>query len=102
MYFTPCLLFSNVASTISFEKFIGLWPIPVFYYVYSLLFYAMTQLSTRILGLKADHRRFVLACVMFQNTNSLPLAIISSLSVSEAASILFWGSDDTQEAVAAR
>ncbi|KAI8099868.1 dynein light chain 1, cytoplasmic [Halteromyces radiatus] len=102
MYFTPCLLFSNVASIISFEKLIAFWPIPVFYYTYSLLFYLVTQLSTRMLGLNPGYRRFVLACVMFQNTNSLPLATISSLAVSEAAKILFWNSDDTPESVAAR
>ncbi|CAO3594794.1 unnamed protein product [Absidia cylindrospora] len=102
MYFTPCLLFSNVASIISFEKLIAFWPIPVFYYVFSILFYVMTQLSTRMLGLNPGYRRFVLACVMFQNTNSLPLATISSLAVSEASKILFWNSDDTPEAVAAR
>jgi predicted permease len=102
MYFTPCLLFSNVASIISFEKLIAFWPIPVFYYTFSLIFYVSTQVSTRMLGLNPGYRRFVLACVMFQNTNSLPLATISSLAVSEAAKILFWNTEDTPEAVAAR
>lgn len=102
MYFTPCLLFSNVASIISFEKLIAFWPIPVFYYTFSLIFYVSTQVSTRALGLNPGYRRFVLACVMFQNTNSLPLATISSLAVSEAAKILFWNAEDTPEAVAAR
>ncbi|ORZ06492.1 auxin efflux carrier [Absidia repens] len=102
MYFTPCLLFSNVASIISFDKLLAYWPIPVFYYTYSLVFYAITQLATRLGGLPRQQRRFVLACVMFQNTNSLPLAIISSLAVSEAASLLFWHADDTPDEVAAR
>ncbi|CAO3629208.1 unnamed protein product [Mucor hiemalis] len=39
---------------------------------------------------------------MFCNTNSLPVAIISSLAFSEAGKILYWGSDDTQETVSAR
>ncbi|CAO3601362.1 unnamed protein product [Absidia cylindrospora] len=102
MYFTPCLLFSNVASIISFDKLLAYWPIPVFYYTYSLAFYAITQLATHLGGLPTQQRRFVLACVMFQNTNSLPLAIISSLAVSEAASLLFWQADDTPDKVAAR
>ncbi|RCH78331.1 hypothetical protein CU098_002341, partial [Rhizopus stolonifer] len=60
------------------------------------------QIVTRLVGLSPAYRRFVLACVMFSNSNSLPIAIISSLSVSEAAHILFWNTEDTPEAVAAR
>lgn len=39
---------------------------------------------------------------MFCNTNSLPVAIISSLAVSEAGKTLFWGSNDSQDMVSAR
>ncbi|CAO3619522.1 unnamed protein product [Cunninghamella echinulata] len=101
-YFTPCLLFTNVASTISFEKLLAFWPIPVFYYTYSIIFYITTQSTTKLFGLSAPYRRFVLACVMFQNTNSVPLAIMTSLAVSEAGKVLLWNSDDTLEAAAAR
>ena len=64
--------------------------------------YTSSQLITRLVGLSPAYRRFVLACVMFSNSNSLPIAIISSLAVSEAAHILYWGTDDTPEAAAAR
>ncbi|KAG0175198.1 hypothetical protein DFQ28_005415 [Apophysomyces sp. BC1034] len=102
VFFTPCLLFSNIASTISFEKLLAFWPIPVFYVVFGILNYICSQTTTRVLGLNAAYRRFVLACVMFSNTNSLPIATITSLAVSEAGKILFWNADDTQESVAAR
>lgn len=39
---------------------------------------------------------------MFCNANSLPVAIISSLAVSEAGKTLYWGPDDTRDMVAAR
>ncbi|ORZ03090.1 dynein light chain 1, cytoplasmic [Syncephalastrum racemosum] len=102
IFFTPCLLFSNIASTISLEKLMAFWPIPAFYLVFSVAAYTASQLTSRLAGLSAAYRRFVLACVMFGNTNSLPIAIISSLAVSEAGKILFWDADDTQDAVAAR
>ncbi|KAF7731418.1 hypothetical protein EC973_000226 [Apophysomyces ossiformis] len=102
VFFTPCLLFSNIASTISLEKLLAFWPIPVFYVIFSILNYVCTQTATRVVGLKAAYRRFVLACVLFSNTNSLPIATITSLAVSEAGKILFWNADDTQETVAAR
>ncbi|GAA5803059.1 hypothetical protein HPULCUR_008534 [Helicostylum pulchrum] len=53
-------------------------------------------------GIDKYYKRFVLACVMFSNANSLPVAIISSLAVSEAGKTLYWNSDDTQEMVSAR
>lgn len=74
----------------------------MFYLTFAILNYSCSQLITRLVGLSPAYRRFVLACVMFSNSNSLPIATISSLAVSEAAHILYWGSDDTSEAVAAR
>jgi predicted permease len=53
-------------------------------------------------GIDKYYKRFILACVMFCNTNSLPVAIISSLAVSEAGKTLYWGSDDNQDMVSAR
>ncbi|KAI8065584.1 auxin efflux carrier [Gongronella butleri] len=102
VFFTPCLLFTNVSSIISMEKLIAFWPIPVFYYTFTLAFYCVTQVLTRVMGLDAGYRRFVLACVLFQNTNSFPLATISSLAVSEAGKLLFWNAEDTPDTVAAR
>ncbi|KAI8997133.1 dynein light chain 1, cytoplasmic [Pilobolus umbonatus] len=102
VFFTPCLLFSNIASIISFQKLLAFWPIPVFYLIYALLNYTSSQIVSRLVGLTPAYRRFVQACVMFSNSNSLPIAIISSLAVSEAVDILLWGPDDTSETVAAR
>jgi predicted permease len=87
---------------ISFQKLLAFWPIPVFYFTFAVLNYTSSQIISRMVGLSAPYRRFVLACVMFSNSNSLPIATISSLAVSEAAHILYWGENDTQEAVAAR
>lgn len=78
------------------------WPIPVFWFGYAVLNYCASQVVSRMFGLTPAYRRFVIACTMFSNSNSLPIATISSLAVSEAAHILYWGSNDTPEAVAAR
>ncbi|CDH51524.1 auxin family transmembrane transporter [Lichtheimia corymbifera JMRC:FSU:9682] len=102
VFFTPCLMFSNIASTISMEHLLAFWPIPAFFAVYATLTFTMGNLMGHLFGLNAPYRRFVLACAMFGNTNSLPIAIITSLAVSEAGKTLFWNEDDTQESVAAR
>ena len=74
----------------------------MFYLTYAIINYSCSQVISRLVGLSPAYRRFVMACVMFSNSNSLPIATISSLAVSEAASILFWGDNDTPEAVSAR
>ncbi|KAI9257236.1 auxin efflux carrier [Phascolomyces articulosus] len=102
VFFTPCLLFSNIASVISFQQLLAYWPIPVFYMCFASLSFACAHIISRIFRLETAYRRFVLACVMFSNTNSLPIAVITSLAVSEAGKVLFWGADDNQQAVAAR
>ncbi|KAK4521820.1 Translocon-associated protein subunit alpha (Signal sequence receptor subunit alpha) [Mucor velutinosus] len=101
-FFTPCLLFSNIASVISFEKLLAYWPIPVFYCVFTLISWLLCQTVMPMFGVDKYYKRFILACVMFCNTNSLPVAIISSLAVSEAGKTLYWGSDDNQDMVSAR
>ncbi|CEP18606.1 hypothetical protein [Parasitella parasitica] len=101
-FFTPCLLFSNIASVISFEKLLAFWPIPFFYFLFILLSWTLCQTVIPMFGVDKYYKRFILACVMFSNANSLPVAIISSLAVSEAGKTLYWGSDDSQDMVAAR
>ncbi|KAI9318667.1 auxin efflux carrier [Dichotomocladium elegans] len=100
--FTPCLLFSNIASIISLQKLIAYWPIPVFYFVFSSLSWLLSHGTSKLIRLNPSKRRFVTACAMFGNTNSLPIAIISSLTISEASAILLWDAADTAEAATAR
>ncbi|KAI9273658.1 auxin efflux carrier [Sporodiniella umbellata] len=102
VFFTPCLLFSNIASIISLEKLLAFWPIPVFYLSFSFMNYTSSQLFSRLAGLSPAYRRFVTACVMFSNSNSVPIAIITSLAVSDAAKTLAWTEDDTSESISAR
>ncbi|KAG0170180.1 hypothetical protein DFQ28_002245 [Apophysomyces sp. BC1034] len=102
VFFTPCLLFYNIAYIISVEKLIAFWPIPVFFGLFSLLSFLAAQVAVRVVGLEKKYHRFVAACSVLCNTNSLPLAILSSLAMSDAGAILYWNADDTRETVAAR
>lgn len=102
VFFTPCLLFSNIASVISFEKLLAYWPIPIFYSIFALISFSAAHGISRAVRVKPVYRRFIVACTMFSNTNSLPVAVISSLALSEAGQILYWGDNDSQQAVAAR
>ncbi|KAI8335797.1 auxin efflux carrier [Chlamydoabsidia padenii] len=101
-FFTPCLLFVNIASVITLEKLVEFWPIPVFFVVFTCISWTVSQVVIRVFGVRGIHRHFVVACSLFCNTNSLPFAIISSLAYSEASRILYWRADDTQQDIAMR
>jgi predicted permease len=100
--FTPCLLFSNIAPIIRFEKFLEFWPIPVFFLLFTFISWILCTTASPLFRVSKHYQRFVMGCVMFSNNNSLPVAIISSLAVSEAGKVLLLGEDDSPESVAAR
>jgi predicted permease len=87
---------------ISYERLLAFWPIPLFFLTFTTISWTLSQTVAPIFGIDKYYKRFVIACVMFCNANSLPVAIISSLAVSEAGKTLYMGPDDTRERVSAR
>lgn len=103
LYFmTPCLLFTKIASTINWTQFKAFWPIPVFYLLFTTLSWAVARVGSRLFGFSKDEEKFVIASIVFSNTNSLPMALLQSLAFSAAGDRLLRDADDTREAVAAR
>ena len=54
------------------------------------------------MGFSKDEEKFVIASILFSNTNSLPMALLQSLAFSAAGDRLLRDSNDTKEDVAAR
>lgn len=102
LFFTPCLLFSSIGPVVSFKSLKELWPIPVFYIVFTLISWTLCKITLPIFGVEKYYRRFVTACVLFCNANSLPIAIVSSVAASEAGKTLFWLPNDDQTRISAR
>ncbi|KAF9920429.1 hypothetical protein FBU30_009759 [Linnemannia zychae] len=103
LYFmTPCLLFTKIASTINWTQFKAFWPIPVFYVLFSAISWIVAKVGSRLLGFSKDEEKFVIASILFSNTNSLPMALVQSLAFSAAGDRLLRDANDTSEAVAAR
>lgn len=99
---TPCLLFTKIASTITWAQFIAFWPIPVFFLFFSLTSWSIAKYGSRFLRFNKDEEKFVIASVLFSNTNSLPMALVQSLALSAAGARLLRDEFDTQEQAAAR
>ncbi|KAG0263369.1 hypothetical protein BG011_008890 [Mortierella polycephala] len=103
LYFmTPCLLFTKIASTISWTQFKAFWPIPVFYALFSSFSWIVAKVGSRLLGFSKDEEKFVIASTLFSNTNSLPMALLQSLAFSAAGDRLLRDETDTRADVAAR
>jgi predicted permease len=105
LYFlTPCLLFTKMASTITWDQFKAFYPIPIFYCFFSLTSWTIAKLGSRLLGFSRDEEKFVIASVVFSNTNSLPMALVQSLAMSGAGERLLRDSEGRDEGrfVAAR
>ncbi|KAG0303866.1 hypothetical protein BGZ97_001707 [Linnemannia gamsii] len=62
LYFlTPCLLFTKMASTITWDQFKAFYPIPIFYCFFSLTSWTIAKLGSRLLGFSRDEEKFVIA-----------------------------------------
>ncbi|KAG0060341.1 hypothetical protein BGZ89_012349 [Linnemannia elongata] len=59
LYFlTPCLLFTKMASTITWDQFKSFYPIPIFYLFFSLTSWTIAKLGSRFLGFSRDEEKF--------------------------------------------
>lgn len=103
LYFmTPCLLFTKTVATIDWEQFKAFWLIPVFFSLFTAVSWLVAKAGSRWLRFSPDETKFVIAAVLFSNTNSLPMALIQSLVMSAAGSRLLRDEHDTPEQATAR
>ncbi|KAF8342735.1 membrane transport protein-domain-containing protein [Cantharellus anzutake] len=98
--FTPCLLFSKVAFSLSPQKLKELWIIPIFFVIVTVISAIVAWVMATFLHLKRSQRNFCMAAAMFNNSNSLPIALMQSMVVTVKG--LKWGDDDTKDAMLGR
>ncbi|PPJ61340.1 hypothetical protein CBER1_09596 [Cercospora berteroae] len=92
MVFTPCLIFTKLASQLNADKLADLAVIPFIFVVQTLVSYISAQIMARLFGFgkkdKKMQKNFVLAMGVFGNSNSLPISLV--LSLSKTISGLHW------------
>ncbi|WVN88656.1 uncharacterized protein L203_103867 [Cryptococcus depauperatus CBS 7841] len=98
--FTPALLFSKVAYSLTPAKLKELWIIPLGFVFITGLSAAVAYVLAKILRLSRSQRAFAMCASMFQNSNSLPIALIQSLVVEVPG--LKWGSHDSKDQMLGR
>ncbi|KAI9791378.1 MAG: hypothetical protein M1816_003945 [Peltula sp. TS41687] len=100
--FTPCLIFTKLASQLTASKLPELAIIPAIFLVQTLVSYLCSIGVSRLFGFKRRPRNFVVAMGVFGNSNSLPISLV--LSLSKTISGLHWDRipGDTDGEVGAR
>ncbi|GAA6020954.1 hypothetical protein JCM11491_001561 [Sporobolomyces phaffii] len=98
--FSPCLLFNKCAFSLNPKMLAELWIIPVGFVFISTFSALVAYVLGRLFGLKKGQRNFAIACAMFQNSNSLPIALVQSLLKEKLP--LSWGKGDSKDAMLGR
>ncbi|KAF2437938.1 kinase-like protein [Karstenula rhodostoma CBS 690.94] len=100
--FTPCLIFTKLASQLSADKLVELGVIPFIFVVQLIISYLAALTISKLYGFSKRGRNFVVAMAVFGNSNSLPISLVISLS--KTLSGLHWDRipGDNDNEVAAR
>lgn len=100
--FTPCLVFSKLAPSLSFKKMIDIIVIPIFYALSTSIAFLSSRIMGKFLVLNGPETDFVTAMAVFGNSNSLPVSL--TLSLAYTLPDLYWDDikDDTKDQVASR
>lgn len=78
--FTPCLIFSKLAPSLSLKKLIDIFVIPIFFVVTTGVSFGCSKVTSRFMGLNEPESNFVTAMSVFGNSNSLPVSLTLALS----------------------
>ncbi|WVR04361.1 hypothetical protein IAU60_001362 [Kwoniella sp. DSM 27419] len=98
--FTPALLFSKVAYSLTPAKLREMWIIPLGFVLVTGLSAVVAWVLARIFRLSRSQTAYAMCASMFQNSNSLPIALIQSLVIEVPG--LKWDSDDTKDQMLGR
>lgn len=100
--FTPCLIFTKLASQLTAGKLLDLAVIPVIFVVQTTVSYLVSVGVSKVFGLGKRPANFVTAMGVFGNSNSLPISLVISLS--QTLKGLHWDKipGDNDDEVAAR
>lgn len=80
-YFTPALIFYNVSKSFNTSSFKDVLLVPVVFMIIVSISAVTAILIANAFGLSGNHKRFVKAFVIFQNSSTLPLSLIKAIAL---------------------
>ncbi|KAF3933545.1 hypothetical protein ABW19_dt0201247 [Dactylella cylindrospora] len=78
--FTPCLIFTKLASQLTVDKLADLAIIPALFIIMTAVSYVGSIVVARLFGFRRRASNFVIAMGVFGNSNSLPISLVMSLA----------------------
>ncbi|KAK6540066.1 hypothetical protein TWF694_008896 [Orbilia ellipsospora] len=78
--FTPCLIFTKLASQLTVDKLADLVVIPIIFIIMTAISYTGSVLVAKAFRFRRRARNFVIAMGVFGNSNSLPISLVLSLA----------------------
>ncbi|KAM0433072.1 hypothetical protein ACHAQK_009435 [Fusarium lateritium] len=102
MLFTPCLIFTKLASQLNAEKLSDLAIIPIIFVVQTFVSWVVSYIVAKMFRFNRRASNFVTAMGVFGNSNSLPISLV--LSLSQTLKGLHWDKipGDNDDEVGAR
>jgi predicted permease len=106
MIFTPCLIFTKLASKLNAETLVDLAVIPFIFVAQTVISWLSAQAMAKVFGFggkgKKRQKNFIIAMGVFGNSNSLPISLV--LSLSQTIKGLHWDQipGDNDDEVGAR
>ncbi|KAK4162506.1 auxin efflux carrier [Cladorrhinum sp. PSN259] len=102
MLFTPCLIFTKLASQLNADKLVELGVIPIIFVIQTFVSYTVSRVISKCFRFSPRASNFVTAMGVFGNSNSLPISLVISLS--QTLKGLHWDKipGDNDDEVAAR
>ncbi|KAK7426772.1 hypothetical protein QQZ08_006672 [Neonectria magnoliae] len=102
MLFTPCLIFTKLASQLNADKLSDLAIIPVIFVIQTFVSWTVSILVGKLFRFNKRGANFVTAMGVFGNSNSLPISMV--LSLSQTIKGLHWDKipGDNDDEVGAR
>ncbi|CCH45740.1 putative transporter [Wickerhamomyces ciferrii] len=78
--FTPALIFSKLAKSLSLKKLLEIIVIPIFYAISTGISYIVSLIVSKFFKFDEYESNFVIAMSVFGNSNSLPVSLTVALS----------------------
>ncbi|KAI1069531.1 hypothetical protein LB507_008472 [Fusarium sp. FIESC RH6] len=102
MLFTPCLIFTKLASQLNAEKLSDLAIIPIIFVIQTFVSWIVSYVVAKLFRFNRRASNFVTAMGVFGNSNSLPISLV--LSLSQTLKGLHWDKvpGDNDDEVGAR
>ncbi|EGG01537.1 uncharacterized protein MELLADRAFT_117767 [Melampsora larici-populina 98AG31] len=98
-FFTPALMFSKVAFSLTIDKLAELYIVPIGFIITTTASALIAHLLARfVFRLRTSESKFCIAVSMFMNSNSLPIALVTSLiGHLQGTNGLEWGPNDSKD-----